>query len=104
MTNHPDLPNNAPQWLRDADIEWPRVTVDKDGAVTWLGGVWIDGTWHGDVWHGGTWRCGTWYDGVWRGGTWYDGVWRGGMWRGGTWFDWRGGTWHNDGPPNTNKR
>jgi len=90
MKNHPDLPADAPQWLRDADIERP---IWHDGD--WRGGVWRGGVWRGGVWLGGEWRGGVWRGGEWRGGVWRDGDWRGGVWLGGEWLDgdWRGGEW-----------
>src|SRR5690606_35685596 len=80
-------PENWPQWLREADIEWCRVEISEDGRVVWYDGVWNDGYWRG----------GTWHDGYWRGGTWYGGLWYGGLWRDGVWHD--DGTWRTDGPP-----
>ena len=77
MRNHPDLPADAPQWLREADVELP----------VWRGGEWHDGVWRGGVWRGGVWRGGEWRGGVWRGGEWRGGEWRGGEWRGGEWLD-----------------
>ena len=56
MKNNPDLPADAPQWLRDADIERPK----------WLGGVWLGGVWRDGVWRGGVWRGGVWHGGEWR--------------------------------------
>ena len=63
--NH--LPENAPQWLKDADTDNARVEVSSSGFVTWHGGVW-----HGGVWRGGEWLGGTWLGGTWLGGTWHD--------------------------------
>lgn len=67
MINHPDLPADAPQWLKDADVERPE----------WRGGVWHDGEWCGGLWRGGVWNGGVWHDGVWQDGEWHGGVWHG---------------------------
>jgi hypothetical protein len=72
MRNHPDLPADAPEWLRNADIERP----------VWRGGVWRSGVWLGGEWLGGEWLGGVWRSGVWLGGEWHGGVWRSGVWRG----------------------
>ena len=90
MRNHPDLPADAPQWVRDADIERP---VWRDGV--WYGGVWCSGEWRGGEWHDGVWCGGVWHDGDWYGGVWYGGVWHDGVWYGGVWCggEWRGGEW-----------
>src|SRR5690625_352120 len=82
-------PEEWPQWLRDADIEWCRVEISEDGGVVWHGGIWLSGDWHGGVWRDGEWRSGHW-----RSGHWYDGT-----WRGGSWYDDDGKAWRTDGPP-----
>lgn len=90
-------PEDWPQWLRDADIEWCRVEISECGRVCWL-----SGEWHGGEWHGGTWHVGDWCGGDWRGGVWCGGRWHGGTWHNGTWFDGRwhdGKAWRTDGPP-----
>lgn len=99
-------PEEWPQWLRDADIEWCQVEVTKDGRVEWYDGVWgdgkwYDGKWHDGIWLGGFWHSGHWRTGVWCNGHWYGGTWCGGEWRAGTWCDgfWHDGeTWRTDGP------
>lgn len=71
-------PDDWPQWLRDADIEWCRVEIMEDGWVLWHDGTWHDGIWGGGFWHSGHWRTGVWCNGHWYGGTWCGGEWRGG--------------------------
>jgi hypothetical protein len=100
----------TPQWLLDADCEG-RVTIRRDGRVTWRLGIWRGGTWEGGTWRGGLWCDGTWQGGAWNKGVWRDGTWQGGTWRDGTWLSgtwldgmwidgmwgdgtWWGGTWH----------
>src|SRR5690606_17253049 len=56
-------PDDWPQWLRDADIEWCQVEVTKAGRVVWRAGIWLGGEWHD-----GHWYSGVWHDGVWRDG------------------------------------
>lgn len=72
MKNHPDLPENAPQWLRDADIKYPKVEI-INGLVIWHNGLWHNGLWHNGVWYGGEWRGGKWCGGKWCGGIWCGG-------------------------------
>ena len=62
------IPDNAPQWLKDAKTDNADVTINEDGCVEWCGGTWRGGTWH----------SGTWLTGVWCGGTWCGGTWCGG--------------------------
>ena len=105
-------PSSLPQWLLSAETEIEKVSISKEGYVswhngdwlgsTWLGGTWKGGTWLGGTWEKGTWKYGTWEYGTWLGGTWengtwHDGTWLGGTWKGGTWHDgnWLGGTWEN---------
>lgn len=95
-------PDDWPEWLRAADIEWCRVEIEEGGKVAWHDGIWCDGTWHNGDWRAGTWRYGEWhdgfwYDGVWCDGIWYDGEWHGGEWRTGIWRNghWRGGEWRD---------
>jgi hypothetical protein len=75
VKNHPDLPKNAPEWLRDADIENPRVEMKGD-LVVWHGGEFRGGEFRGGAWRGGEWFGGEWFGGEWFGGEWHRGVWR----------------------------
>lgn len=80
------IPENAPQWLKDAKTENAVVEIEVSFGIEIV--IWKSGTWRDGVWRGGTWLGGVWRGGEWLGGTWRDGMWLGGTWRGGTW---RGG-------------
>ncbi len=60
------IPENAPQWLKDATI-----SADAEFEIKsywWgIGVVWIKGSFRG-VWLGGEWRGGVWRGGEWLGG------------------------------------
>ena len=99
-------PENWPEWLKKADIEWCDVSVDSSGNVTWKngswhngiwrGGAWLKGAWLNGTWESGTWHSGSWYDGNWYDGLWYDGTWHSGNWLNGNWYGgtWNSGVWH----------
>lgn len=81
-------PDNWPEWLREADIDFCCVEIADGGTVIWHSGVWLAGDWHGGIWRAGVWLDGRWHNGVWLDGSWY----------GGSWID-GGGVWHSGGPP-----
>src|SRR3990167_6392534 len=69
------IPENAPQWLKDAKTEYANVEIiDSYPYVIWHDGVWRGGVWLGGGWRGGEWRGGEWRGGVWRGGVWLGGA------------------------------
>jgi len=92
---------NAPQWLKDANVENEDVEIINGVVVwndgTWKSGIWENGVWKYGVWNNGIWKNGTWKSGVWNDGTWNNGIWNNGIWENGVWKYgiWENGIWKN---------